>query len=153
MTALSDGQPRVPGQLLTGPFLRALGVHCVASADGRSEMALALDAEHLNNFAIAHGGVLMTLLDVAMASAARSLVNHQQGVVTIEMKTSFMLPARGAQLRAHGRCLHRTQTMAFCEADIVDEHGRIVARASGTFKYLKAAPRPDGDRTSPGELK
>ncbi len=47
-----------------------------------------------------HGGAVMTLLDVAMAVAARS-ARKESGVVTIEMKTSFMLPARrGASAEA-----------------------------------------------------
>lgn len=35
-------------------------------------------------------------------------------VVTIEMKTSFMQPAKGT-LTAKGRLLHRTGSMAFTE--------------------------------------
>ena len=61
---------------------------------------------------------------------------QEQGVVTIEMKTSFLQPGQG-RLAGHGRCVHRTRTMAFCEADVVDAAGRLVARASGTFKYLR----------------
>ena len=60
----------------------------------------------------------MTLLDVAMATAARS-VEQEMGVVTIEMKTSFMQPARG-KLSGKGRLMHRTATMAFTEATIFD---------------------------------
>jgi uncharacterized protein (TIGR00369 family) len=56
---------------------------------------------------VTHGGALMTLLDVAMATAARS-ANPDMGVVTIEMKTSFMQPAPSGPLVARGRLMHRT---------------------------------------------
>ena len=84
---------------------------------------------------IVHGGASMTLLDVVMAVAARS-VAQEMGVVTIEMKTSFMQAARGA-LIAKGRLIHRTTTMAFTEASIFDAEGKICAHATGTFKYVK----------------
>ena len=80
----------------------------------------------------------MTLLDVSMATAARS-VTEGMGVVTIEMKTSFMQPARG-KLAGRGRLMHRTATMAFTEATIFDGEGRACAHATGTFKYVKRLP-------------
>ena len=39
-----------------------------------------------------------------------------------------------------GRLLHRTASMAFCEASVLDTGGRLVAHATGTFKYLKGLP-------------
>jgi uncharacterized protein (TIGR00369 family) len=84
---------------------------------------------------VTHGGALMTLLDVSMATAARS-VAAEMGVVTIEMKTSFMQPAVGA-LVAKGHLMHRTATMAFTEATVFDAQGKACAHATGTFKYVK----------------
>jgi uncharacterized protein (TIGR00369 family) len=98
----------------------------------------------LNSWAVAHGGVLMTLLDVAMAHAARSVrddTDHSApGIVTIEMKTSFMRPATG-RLMATGRLLHGTRNMAFCDGDVRDESGSLCAHASATFKFLRALKR------------
>jgi acyl-CoA thioesterase len=48
---------------------------------------LQLHARHLNSWNVAHGGVIMTLLDVAMAVAGRSLDPSAGGGVTVEMKT------------------------------------------------------------------
>jgi len=83
----------------------------------------------------------MTLLDVTMATAARS-VDKTMGVVTIEMKTSFMQPARG-QLVGKGKLLHRSKSMAFTEGSIFDAEGRICAHATGTFKYVPRAVQPN----------
>ena len=80
----------------------------------------------------------MTLLDVTMATAARSVV-PDMGVVTIEMKTSFLQPARGP-LRGVGQLLHRTKSMAFTEGRILDAEGRVCAHATGTFKYMRREP-------------
>ena len=78
----------------------------------------------------------MTLADVALAMAARSLTDDGVGVVTVEMKVNFMQPGRG-ELRAYGRVMHRSTTMAYCEGEVRDSEGHFVAKALGTFKYMK----------------
>ena len=121
------------------PFVKLLGFELTLFEGGRSEVHLPANPEHLNSFAVTHGGVLMTLLDITMASAARS-VCPELGVVTIEMKTSFMRPAMQSDngpLLAKGELMHRTATMAFTQATVFDARGHACAHATGTFKYLK----------------
>jgi uncharacterized protein (TIGR00369 family) len=120
------------------PFVHHLGFELLLFEGGNSAIGYEPQAEHLNSFGVTHGGACMTLLDVAMATAARS-VQQEMGVVTIEMKTSFMQPARG-KLSGKGRLMHRTATMAFTEATIFDSEGRACAHATGTFKYVKRLP-------------
>jgi uncharacterized protein (TIGR00369 family) len=55
------------------PFVEELGLELWAFADGKAEVRVDLAEAHLNSWEVAHGGVLMTLLDVAMAHAARSI--------------------------------------------------------------------------------
>ena len=117
------------------PFVENLGFVLTRFEGGASEITFNPRDEHLNSFAVTHGGALMTLLDVTMACAARSVV-PELGVVTIEMKTSFMQPAVGA-LVARGELLHRTATMAFTQATVFDQAGKACAHATGTFKYAK----------------
>ena len=117
------------------PFVQHLGFELILFEGGRSQINYDPKSEHLNSFNVVHGGASMTLLDVTMAVAARS-VAQEMGVVTIEMKTSFMQAARGT-LIAKGRLIHRTTTMAFTEASIYDAEDKICAHATGTFKYVK----------------
>ena len=128
------------------PFVKHLGFELTQFADGHSEIQYTAKPEHLNSFSVTHGGALMTLLDVSMATAARSVV-PDMGIVTIEMKTSFMQPAMG-KLIARGRLIHRTATLAFTEATLFDEKDRPCAHATGTFKYVKRLAT--GTRTSNG---
>ena len=118
------------------PFVELLGFELVRMQDGESELHYEARPEHLNSFGVTHGGASMTLLDVAMATAARS-VAPEMGVVTIEMKTSFMQPAQG-RLTAKGLLMHRSVTLAFTEATVFDEPGKPCAHATGTFKYVRA---------------
>ena len=127
------------------PFVDLLGFELVRLDPGVSEIAITAREELTNSLGVAHGGLLMTLMDIAMAHAARSPVEPGgdvlDTVVTIEMKTSFMRPGTGRVL-ATGRRMHRTVTMAFCEASVLDARGHLVAHSTGTFKYLK--PASDG---------
>ena len=125
------------------PFVEHLGFELLEWEGGQARIALDLREELTNSWAVVHGGVTMTLLDVAMAHAARSpnQPGHpdSSGVVTIEMKTSFVRPGLG-RLVAHGRLLQRTASLAFCEASLRDAEEQLVAHATGTFKYLKGLP-------------
>ncbi|MFT4192035.1 MAG: PaaI family thioesterase [Comamonas sp.] len=120
------------------PFVGLLGFQLEHCQDGASELHYLPQAEHLNSFQVTHGGACMTLLDVAMATAARS-TEPGMGAVTIEMKTSFMRPSQGL-LVARGRLLHRTATLAFTEASIHDAEGQLCAHATGTFKLVRRLP-------------
>jgi uncharacterized protein (TIGR00369 family) len=125
------------------PFVEHLGFEMVFFEDGQSELRFAPEPEHMNSFNVTHGGALMTLLDVTLATAARS-VEKTSGV----MKTTFMNPASGT-LTSKGRLIHRTRNMAFTEGTVYDAQGQICAHATGTFKYV---PKAKGIGTQISEL-
>jgi uncharacterized protein (TIGR00369 family) len=125
------------------PFVEELGLELHRFDGGHAEVQVDLATAHLNSWDVAHGGVLMTMLDVAMAHAARSIhaddPGHGPGVVTVEMKTSFMRPGEG-RLAAKATLLHRSTTMAFCEGSVFNVQQQLCAHATGTFKYLRKLP-------------
>ena len=132
------------------PFVKDLGLELHACGEGRAELRLSTVQRHLNSWGVVHGGVLMTLLDVAMAQAARSSAwealakesaspQAAPGVATIEMKTTFLRAAQG-HLRAVGTVLHRSPTLVFCEASAFDADDDLCAHGTGTFKILRALP-------------
>ncbi len=128
------------------PFAKHLGFVVLKFESGEAEIAIDLRPEQCNTWQVAHGGVTMTLLDVVMAHAARSPTPGQprdnRGVVTIEMKTSFLRPGQ-VRLIGRGKVLHRTNSMAFCEGSVVHENGELIAHATGTFKYMRGLPVGD----------
>ena len=126
--ALHDGRAR---QI---PFLLHLGARLLHEAHGTAVVALDLHPTLLNNHGGGHGGVVMTLLDSAMANAALSKVDYTREVVTIDMHIAFMRPAVGALL-ATGRATGGGRSVCFCEAEITDAEGRVTAKAMGTFRY------------------
>jgi acyl-CoA thioesterase len=73
--------------------------------------------------------------------AGRSLDPSAGGGITVEMKTSFVQPGfAGSRLTASGHAFHRSSTLAFCEGEVRDETGRLIARSMGTFKYIRQRP-------------
>ena len=81
-------------------------------------------------------GVLMSLMDSAMSSAALSASGFTKAVVTIDMTSSFLKPAHG-RLVAHASVQGGGKSVCFCECRIEDEAGHTVARAMGTFRYVR----------------
>jgi acyl-CoA thioesterase len=120
------------------PFLHDLGVEFLGMGNGEAQVALNLSERHMNSWQVTHGGVTMTLLDVVMSMAGRSLDPEARGGVTIEMKTSFLQPGGkpGGRIIAKGKACHRSTSIYFCEGELWSGD-RLVAKAMGTFKYLK----------------
>jgi uncharacterized protein (TIGR00369 family) len=120
------------------PFLRMLGVQQLPSEVGRSRLWLPeVKDEFCNMLRAVHGGVLMTLLDVAMARAATSRAEAPtHTVVTVQMSSHFVKPGHGP-LTAEGRVLAAGGSLCTCEAQVLDAGGALVAHSTGTFKYWR----------------
>lgn len=123
------------------PYADLLDVRLVSRGEGVAVLELTLRPELMNSWESAHGGVIMTLLDIAMAVAARSADPKALGAITVEMKTSFIGTCSG-KLVAEGRCIHTGRTVAFCESEARDDSGTVVAKASGTFMVRQAREAP-----------
>ena len=137
--AMDKKQLKDLGVELDVPFLKLLGVRCLRAELGEGEVVLALKPEHNNSWEVAHGGVLLTLMDVGMAVAARAADEAGRGVVTIELKANFMQAAEGI-VRVAAKTVHVTPTLVFVEAKLYDERDRVCCMGSATFKYFKELP-------------
>ena len=124
------------------PFAELLGVQLKHQEPGRAVLELDMRPELMNSWHVAHGGVVMTLADIALAVAARTLDATAKGAMTVELKLSFIAPGRG-KLIAEGRCIHSGRSLAFCEGEVRDERGKLVAKAVGTFMLRRG--RDTGD--------
>lgn len=118
---------------LSVPFLKHLGVK---AEGGRSRISLELRPELLNSFEVSHGGVIMTMLDVAMAVAARGQQKHPAGVMTVDMSLSFLHSATG-RIVAEGKVLRGGKSLYFCEGEAFDASGELIAKSLGTFKLRR----------------
>ncbi len=116
------------------PFTAHVGIERIRAEAGEALMELELRPELCNNHGGCHGGVMMTLLDAAMANAALSRIDYSREVVTVDMHIAFMRPATG-RLKAIGRATGGGRSVCFCEAEVHEMHGHVGGKAMGTFRY------------------
>ena len=119
------------------PFLRHIGLRAESLDTDFCRTSLALDPTLVNSRGDVHGGTMMTALDFTLSAAARAHDIENTGAATIEMSTHFLLPAR-TDLIIEARCLRRGKSIAFCEGQVTNTKGDVVAVARGTFKLLAA---------------
>lgn len=121
---------------LNVPYLAMLGVQPVERGKGRAVVSLELRPELTNSRQVAHGAVVMALLDASMASASRMMVDHPTTAVTIEMSVKF-IASGGGRLTAEGRVLRDGRSLVFCEGEVHDTAGELVAKALATYKLRR----------------
>jgi uncharacterized protein (TIGR00369 family) len=126
------------------PFAQHCSIVAEEGSPDKTKLTLTLGDEHRNHLGTAHGGLILTLLDIALGSVARLASGHS--VMTINLQTSFLSPGRGT-LIAEGRVLQAGRSLMFCEGDVHDTEGVLVAKASGLFKVIQdAVPNPDAPK-------
>ncbi len=116
------------------PFVAHLGLTTEALGAGMARLSMPLPEHFTNSLGTAHGGVIMSLLDVALCTAARTLHPESAGVVTIDMSTSFIGGGKGRRLLAEARVLKDGRSMTFVEAEAKNADGSLVAKAIGTVR-------------------
>jgi uncharacterized protein (TIGR00369 family) len=116
------------------PFIQHLKIQTDALGPGSARLSLPIEREFTNSLGTAHGGVIMSLLDVALCTAARTLHPESIGVITIDLSTSFIGGASGKRLVADARVLKDARTMSFVEAEAKNEDGSLVAKAVATVR-------------------
>ncbi|HXZ55294.1 MAG TPA: PaaI family thioesterase [Burkholderiales bacterium] len=126
------------------PFTEHLGVQLLESTKEHAVVSLKKRPELLNSWGAAHGGVIMTMLDLVMSWAVRGHYGVVGGVLTVDMSVGFMKGSFGDKVTAEGRVLHGGKSTAFCEAEARDESGALLAKAIGTFKLLADKDRKGG---------
>src|SRR5450759_3157752 len=111
------------------PFIDYLGIERVQNHEGRALLALEIKPAFRNSWKAAHGCVIMTLLDSAMSLAARlHLQSAPGGILTIDMNAKFISPGMGRRLSAEGKVIGGGRSTLFCEAEVRDEAGKLVAK-------------------------
>jgi len=120
------------------PFDDLLGLRVEHWEKGRARVTVATRPDLMNAKATVHGGVLVALLDVALATAAHAHVDDTETLITVNLSVSFLSAGTGT-LVAEGRLIKRGGSLAFCEGEVRGEDGELVAKAVGTFKVPRRA--------------
>jgi len=131
--AATDSRVQVPANCeLT------LGMVCVDKTQpGRTVWQMLADERFANPAGSVQGGFLAAFIDSAMGSATVTWARAQRQKVfsaNAEMKVSYLRPARvGSTLTCTASVVSGGNRLLFAEAEVVDDGGRAVARASSTY--------------------
>jgi uncharacterized protein (TIGR00369 family) len=112
--------------------METLGARISESEPGRVVLELDAGPEHRHGGGVVQGGVITQIADAAMGMSLATLQEDGLWNTTIELKINFIRPVISGRIRAVGRVVEIKQTLMFSEADVLDEQGRLVARASST---------------------
>jgi uncharacterized protein (TIGR00369 family) len=115
-----------------------LGMICIDKSEpGRTTWRMPADERFANPVGNIQGGFLAACCDSAMGAATVTWARDQKVFsANAEMKVSFLAPVRaGGMLTCASRVVSAGRRVAFVEADVTDDQGRLVAKASSTYLF------------------
>jgi uncharacterized protein (TIGR00369 family) len=136
-TIIENARKIISGEAAPPPIATLVGFRLVAIEPGRSRFEMRADARHFNPMGTLHGGILCDIADVAMGMAYASTLDEGESFTTLELKINFLRPVREANLFADGMLVSRGKTIGLAECTVVDDEGRLIAKASSTCMTLR----------------
>jgi uncharacterized protein (TIGR00369 family) len=126
------------GEIPAPAVARLVGFTALSIKQGQAVFQLDVDPErHANPMGTLHGGVLCDLADAAMGMAYAAALEDGETFTTLELKINFLRPVWQGRLTAKGRVVQGGRTVGMTECDVIDEQGRLVARATSTCMTLR----------------
>ena len=118
-------------------FQKHLGFQVAEWVQDSCRIELALQDFHANRHGIPHGGIHAALLDTAMGFAGcfTGDPDAPQLCLTLSLTVNYIGQAQGKTLIATGRKIGGGRKTFFAEAEITDDTGALIAKATGAFKY------------------
>ena len=120
----------VAGMMAKDAFSQWLGIEVLRVAPDASTVRMTVRAEMVNGFGVAHGGVVYSLADSALAFAANT-----HGSVTVAIDNGITYPAAinvGDVITATAEMEGSTRRLAFFRVTVVNQAGATVAGFKGT---------------------
>ena len=122
---------------LPPPVAELIGIDIESAEAGKTVMSMVAGERHSNPMGTLHGGILCDLADAAMGTAYASQLATGETFATLELKMNFLRPFWTGRLISEGRIVSGGRTVGMVEADVRDENGRLIARASATCMTLR----------------
>ena len=110
-----DFEQRVRDSFHRQNAMTTLGVEIVSINPGRVEFEMPFHDGFAQQHGFVHAGIITTVLDSACGYAAFSLMPVEAAVLTVELKTSLLAPAKGERFRMVGSVVKPGRTLTFCE--------------------------------------
>jgi len=125
----------VKGMLAKDAFSEWLGIEALEIAPRRSTLRMTVRQEMVNGFGVAHGGIVYSLADSALAFACNT---HGQVTVAVENSISYPAPiAVGDVLTAVASEESATNRLGFYRVLVKNQKDVVVAIFRGTVYNTK----------------
>ena len=131
LRGVSDGTQQLP------PAAALLGWQPLTLEPGHVRVRYAAREEFYNPQGNVQGGFLAAMLDDTMGPALFTLLLLDRFAPTLEMKVSFLRPAKAGTLIGDGRVVQRSRSIAFLEGTLSTEDGELVATATATARIME----------------
>lgn len=119
---------------------RSLGMTVEAVGMGWCRLAMAVRADMVNGHGVAHGGLIFTLADTAMAYACNGA---NQTMLAQNAQITFLSPGReGETLIAEAREVSRAGRSGLYDVDVRGADDRLVAAFRGGVRSVAAMTDP-----------
>ncbi len=127
-------------------FHNLLGYRQVAWEDGRAVIELEIQPQHLNLAGVIHGGVLTSLLDVALAEAGTycPYPGRMRKAITLSLTTTFTGQCSGGVIQVTGIKRAGGRRIFNSTGEVRDQDGNLLAIAEGTFRLRSGSEDPQG---------
>ncbi|MEQ1498072.1 MAG: PaaI family thioesterase [Novosphingobium sp.] len=102
-------------------------------ADGRACLEYQAKPQQCHSGGVVQGGFVTGWIDAAMAHAVIARVGENVVPMTLELKVSFLAPARPGAIFAEGWIIKAGRKTAFAEGSLKDADGNLLATASSTL--------------------
>ncbi|HWF87745.1 MAG TPA: PaaI family thioesterase [Pyrinomonadaceae bacterium] len=118
------------------PFAKLLGIEVVLAEPGHAVLTMNLRHEHMRNDAIAHGGVVATLIDSAMAIAIMAMLADGERTVTVDLTIHYLRPVTEGLAKASARVVRAGRKVVTVSAELFDKDEKLAATAISTYLRL-----------------
>jgi uncharacterized protein (TIGR00369 family) len=128
--------PRAPGVQVPPPCDLTLGMVCVKKDEpGVTVWTMTAEERFCNPVGMMQGGFVAAFADSAMGSSSITAARERKIFsANAEMKISFLRPIpMGSVLTCTATTISSGSRVNFVEADVVDQDGKLVARANSTY--------------------
>ncbi|AMG75742.1 PaaI family thioesterase [Sphingopyxis granuli] len=121
------------------PCAQLLGWELIADypGEGRIEIAFHPTAQMLNPRGTVQGGFVAAMLDDTMGPALVSMTGGAEVPASIDLNVSFLKPVMPGRVIGKGRVVGRGRSVAFLEAELFDEKGELLARATSSARIME----------------
>lgn len=123
------------------PIATLLGWELIAEdpAAGTIEIAFHPDARMLNPRGTVQGGIVAAMLDDTMGPALVSMTGGTIMPSSVDLTVSFLRPIHPGRVIGKGRVVKLGKSIAFLEAELFDEDGTLLARATSSAVPVRIA--------------